>query len=113
MRPIGFPEYDDIAVAILALLVARGGADGSLRPKDTYDPLADFFRLSKEQRLRPGSDGRPGSSAWENVVQWTRQRLINQGMLDGSTRGVWSITAHGRSRALGSKALSFFQGTQP
>ena len=39
-----------------------------------------------------------GVSRWRNSVQWTRQRLIMKGELDGSVRGIWKITDKGRAR---------------
>ena len=108
MKPADFPDYEEIADALLALLMAWGGSNGELRPDECYEPLGEYFGLTKEQRTSPRPDGR-GGSAWENTIQWARQRLINHAMLDGSTRGVWRITALGRVYASGSQALAFFR----
>jgi restriction system protein len=51
-----------------------------------------------EERL----ENYPSTRKWANLVQWVRQRLVDAGEIDGSTRGVWKITHAGRSR-LGSQ----------
>lgn len=35
---------------------------------------------------------------WKNKIQWAREYLKRKGQLDGSVRGVWTITAAGRER---------------
>ena len=40
------------------------------------------------------------------LVQWSRQKLVDKGEIDGSTRGVWKLTAKGRARATGSSPTS-------
>ena len=93
-----FPEYEDMEEPLLCYIYFNGGEEYEVRPADTYDPLADYFGLSQAERNRPRPDGHSGSH-WQNRVQWTRQRLINHGYLDGSTRGIWRLNAQGRQRA--------------
>lgn len=38
-------------------------------------------------------------------MQWVRQRLVEKGQIDGSTRGVWKITAAGEARLNGSQGV--------
>lgn len=107
MRNSDFPEYADISEALLCLIVVRGGPDHSLRPRDCYSALADAFGLTLEQRTRLRPEGR-GGSAWQNCVQWARQRLINEGAIDGRQHGLWRVTASGRRRAEKSRYLQLF-----
>ncbi len=102
-----FPEYEQMADALLWYIYTNGGVSYSLHPKEIYDPLADFFGLDEEERRRPRPDGYSGSH-WENRVQWTRQRLINEGELDGHIRGVWRLTDQGIRRA--ARIKSRFEG---
>lgn len=102
-----FPEYEELADTLLYFIYLRGGPSYSLRPKQVYDPLADIFGLDEKERKRPRPDGHSGSH-WENRVQWTRQRLINEGELDGRVRGLWRLTEQGINRA--SRLKSKFAG---
>jgi len=104
---MSFPEYEDMEEPLLCFIYFNGGENFEVSPSDTYEPLADFFELTKEERIRPRPDGYSGSH-WQNRVQWTRQRLINQGYLDGSTRGRWRLTDSGIQRAssISSKYIS-------
>jgi restriction endonuclease Mrr len=61
-----------------------------VRPKDAYLELAREFRLSNDalRQVVPSN----GAKLWENRVQWARQRLVNEGSLDGSVRGEWRLS---------------------
>jgi len=91
---MSFPEYEQLADALLCFIFQKGGTTYSLTPKQIYDPLADFFGLDESERKKPRDDGYPGLQ-WQNRVQWTRQLLINKGYLDGHVRGVWQLTEQG------------------
>ena len=95
---MSFPDYREMDEPLLCFIYLNGGADYAVRPSSTYEPLAEFFGLTREDRIRPRPDGYPGAH-WQNRVQWERQRLINQGFLDGSTRGVWRLSPDGINRA--------------
>lgn len=70
---------------------------GPVVSKDVYEPLADQFELTGEERTRQLSN-RTGR-AWDNLVQWARNALVQRGLLDNSVRGQWSLTAKGRDAA--------------
>ncbi|HPO87641.1 MAG TPA: winged helix-turn-helix domain-containing protein [Candidatus Hydrogenedentes bacterium] len=95
---MGFPEYKDMEEPFLCFIYFNGGDNFEVSPSDTYEPLADFFELTEEERTCPRPDGYSGSY-WQNRVQWTRQRLINYGYLDGSRRERWRLTDKGIQRA--------------
>ena len=95
---MSLPDYTAMADALLALIVLQGGPEYAITSQDAYRPLADYFGLSERQRTRTRPDGRSGTE-WENRVQWTRQKLINAGLLDGSVRGVWRLTGKGARAA--------------
>lgn len=92
------PEYDEMASALVKLIYQLGGNNYTITPKQAYRPLGQMFGLNEADMTRPRHDGRPGLE-WENRVQWTRQRLINDGLLDGSVRGYWTLTEKGLSQA--------------
>ena len=62
-------------------------------PKETIQPLADYFDLSDDLRARRKvSDN---CLAWDNRVHWARLRLANEGLLKKHIRGRWELTEHG------------------
>ena len=93
-----FPEYEDMDDPLLCFILLNGGRDHEVSAGSTYEPLADFFRLTKHERNDPRPDGR-SEPEWHNRVQWARQRPINHGYLDGSRDGFWRLTAAGLQRA--------------
>ena len=88
---MNFPEYEQMADALLWYIYSNGGTSYSLRPKMIYEALADLLNIDERDRRKPRTDGYSGTQ-WENRAQWTRQKLINEGKLDGRTRGVWQLT---------------------
>jgi len=90
-----FPKQGDIEVPLLQELAASGG---SAKPRDLYSKVAahfpDLSAEEQEQRLESSASTRK----WWNLVQWVRQRLVESHEIDGSTRGVWTLTDAGRAR---------------
>jgi restriction system protein len=97
---MSFPTQKQIEVPLLQVLAQLGGA---AKPQQVYPRVAEFFpELTKEdldERLPSNST----TVKWWNLVQWARQRLVEDGGIDGSTRGVWKLTDKGRGM-LGSAA---------
>ena len=93
-----FPKQKDIEVPLLAVLDQLGG---EAKPRDVYRIVAasfpDLTAEEQEERLESSHSTRK----WSNLVQWVRQRLVEIGEIDGSTRGVWRITPAGRSHLKG------------
>jgi len=89
-----FPKQRDLEIPLLRAIQQAGGA---AQPRDLYPKLATLFSLSveeQEERL-PNS---PTTRKWWNLVQWVRQHLVEAEEIDGSTRGVWKLTAKGAAR---------------
>jgi restriction system protein len=59
-----------------------------------------------EEDLTARLPSSPSTFRWHNLVQWSRQKLVEKGEIDGSARGVWKLTPRGRARAIGGKANS-------
>jgi restriction endonuclease Mrr len=74
-----------------------------VEPLSVYDPLADTMGLTSAQRHAAIPKSNKG--AWQNLVQWARQGLVNKGWLDDSRRGYWPLTSAGHEQA--DKILSF------
>lgn len=92
------PKYGDLANALLCFVFLNGGETYQVSAKDTYKPLADYFALNETERNRPRPDGHSGRG-WDNKVQWTRQKLINDGFMEKRGHGNWGLTKAGVNRA--------------
>ncbi len=89
-----YPEYGDIENGLLIYLQSL---DGPVRTNRVYEPLADQFGLSDEQRTRLRAD--KDESLWHNKVQWARRKLVERGLMPRQPHGLWQLTDAGRSAA--------------
>ncbi len=92
---MAFPRQSEIEIPLLRALADTGG---SAKPRDVYPKVAASFPeltpAEQEQRL----ESSPSTRKWWNLVQWVRQYLVTAGEIDGSTRGLWTITPKGAAR---------------
>src|ERR1051325_3254143 len=96
-----FPIYLNVEEALLSLLYFNGGSDYQMMSFETYEPLADYFNLSEQERTkgRLFKDGRY-EPKWNNMVQWARRQLKKKQYLDASApRATWKLTGKGISAA--------------
>ena len=70
---------------------------GSARPREASDRIAAALRLPEEQL---NATTKTGQDRFYNQVAWARQYLVWEGFLDGSKRGVWTLTATGSQTSL-------------
>lgn len=96
---MSFPKQNEIELPLLKTLHELGG---KTEPKELYPRLAKIFTQLTEEDLKARLPSSPSTFRWHNLVQWSRQKLVEKGELDGSTRGVWKLTAKGRARATSS-----------
>lgn len=89
-----FPEYEEIEKPLLCLIYHSGGEKHEIRASDAYRPLADHFRLSPSERAEPRKDGRE-EPLWNNMVQWARRKLKDNGYLASAPHGVWRLSELG------------------
>jgi hypothetical protein len=98
LRGLRTPE-EEFRIPILKALVNLGGtasADDVL--KQVGKAMASVLNAYDKQRLA----STPGFPRWRNTAQWTRNALVNEGLLSkNSPRGIWEITEAGR-KAVGS-----------
>ncbi|WP_292615443.1 AAA family ATPase [Mesorhizobium sp.] len=79
-------------------------------PEDVYSWIRDRVDVPEEE-LNGVTQG--GQSKFENKVGWARFYLAKAGLVDGSKRGVWSLTAEGRETHLDhAGALQLFREVQ-
>lgn len=89
------PAQSDVERQLLFVLFLH---KRPIEPRALYGPLADHFGLTAFQRNADLAE--TNENAWRNRVRQARRRLINDGLLDGSVNGLWSLTSAGREQAL-------------
>jgi hypothetical protein len=100
---MSFPKQSESELPLLKTLQELGG---KAEPKALYLKLAEMFPQLTEEDLSARMPSSPSTFRWHNIVQWSRQKLVEKGEIDGSTRGVWKLTPRGRARATGATANS-------
>jgi restriction system protein len=58
-----------------------------------------------EEDLSAKLPSSPSTFKWHNLVQWSRQALVDKEELDGSTRGICKITVKGKQRLESNQVL--------
>lgn len=85
------PSEKDIQIPLLHLIHATGG---EVKPSDVYDKIADYFRLTEEERQEMQPSG--ANRKFDNRVAWARFIFCQKGFIDRTLRGVWKITEKGK-----------------
>ena len=91
---------------LLMFIRLRGGAHAAIDSAFAHVPLADYFELSKADRVLSRdayytNDPKPGP-AWDNEVQWAARELMNDGYVVPTVRSahsIWRLTPSGVNRA--------------
>lgn len=86
------PEFARWIQPVLKALAELGG---SARPQEVVDLVAKRERVSDETLNLTLLNGFP---RFTNQVHWARFFLAEQGLIDRSRRGVWSLSDEGRAR---------------
>lgn len=79
------------------LLDALRDLGGSARPSEAAERIAESLGISQAEQDEVLDSG---SARFYNAVQWARFYLVREGLIDGSTRGVWTLTPTGASTRL-------------
>ena len=80
-----------------ALLDALRPLGGSGRPKEVVNQIAKNLNIPDsvlEETMKSGIQ------RFHNQVAWARQYLVWEGLLDDTTRGVWTLTKKGQATSL-------------
>jgi restriction system protein len=97
------PQFVRYFQPVINALIALGGSG---RPEEVEDLIAEQLNLSEEERNEQISSGQ---SKFNNKVGWARFYLAKAGLIDSSTRGVWSLSEKGRTTQLNpEQALELF-----
>lgn len=90
-----YPTYREIADALLVFLYLNGGHQFQVEPVTTYEPLADHFQLSEQERKEPRPHN-PNDLKWYNMVQWAKNDLVKNELVDrNAPRKTWKLTGKG------------------
>ena len=98
---MALPKQDDIEIPLLEELEKRGG---EAQPREIYPKVTNRFTQITQVDLNLTT--KQGGSLWENRIQFARQKLVEKGEIDKSTRGMWRITDIGRARLKGEKVTT-------
>lgn len=90
------PQYHELMWPTLNALKALGG---SATVKEMYERVVEAEHFTEQQQAVSTKDGR--MSEIEYRLHWARTHLKGIGAITNSTRGVWTITDHGKSLTLG------------
>ncbi len=74
---------------------------GSGKPREVCDLIAERSAIT-DTRLEESL--KSGQTRYYNQVHWARQYLVWEGLLDGSTHGVWALTPTGYKTTLNDAA---------
>lgn len=74
------------------VLVALRSLGGSGKPREVCDYIVEKLKVA-DKKL--DETLKSGQTRFYNQVHWARQYLVWEGLLDGSTHGVWALTKEG------------------
>lgn len=92
---MAIPTIKEFEIPLLHLIQVLGG---EACPSDTFSPLANYFKLSEEERNELTK-----SELMRRLVSQivhAKHNLVIKGYLDSSKRGVWKITETGKKELL-------------
>jgi len=85
------PDYQSFMLPLLKL-----SSDGEIHAmKDTYQTVADMFKLTEQDRAELLPSGT--QQTYKNRIAWARTYLTKAGLLESPKRGAFRITDRGRS----------------
>lgn len=97
------PRFVRYFQPVINALIELGGSG---RPEEVEEAIVERLELSEEERNEQIPSGQ---SRFSNKVNWARFYLVKAGLIDSSTRGVWSLTEKGRATSLSAEqALELF-----
>ena len=79
---MSFPKQSEIELPLLKTLQELGG---KAEPKELYPRLAAIFPQLTQEDLAARLPSSPSTFRWHNLVQWSRQKLVEKG--DGVGKG--------------------------
>lgn len=101
------PQFVQYFQPVIDALVELGGSG---QPSEVEELIVEKLNITDEEQSEQTSNGQ---SRFSNQVAWARFYLVKAGLIDSSTRGVWSLTEKSRNTKLSSEeALQLFQSVR-
>jgi len=102
------PVFIRFLKPVIEILKELGGSGNA---GEVVDLVIDRMNISDEELSVVNKNG---GSRIKNQVNWARMYLVNAGIIDNSTRGVWSLTDKGETFTLKNHddAYRLFKGVQ-
>ena len=72
---MSFPKQSEIELPLLKTLQELGG---KAEPKELYPRLAAIFPQLTQEDLAARLPSSPSTFRWHNLVQWSRQKLVER-----------------------------------
>jgi len=88
------PQFIRFFQPVIDALLELGGSG---RPDEVMDIVAEKMKISEDEQTITISSG---ESRFRKNVNWARFYLAKAGLIDASTRGVWTLTEEGRKTTL-------------
>ena len=85
-------QYDDLMNPVIQALKSLGGS-GTI--EEINNKVAELAKIPSEQLDVLHNPEKGGMTEIENRLMWTRTYLKRYGVIENSTRGVWSLTEKG------------------
>jgi len=82
-------QYDELMNPVLQALKLLGGS-GTI--EEINDKVAELTKIPSEQLEILHNPEKGGMTEIEYRLMWTRTYLKKYGLLDNSSRGIWSLT---------------------
>lgn len=93
-NPAKGPQFIRFFQPVIDALLELGGSG---RPDEVMDIIAEKMKISEDEQTITISSG---ESRFRKNVNWARFYLAKAGLIDASTRGVWTLTEEGRKTTL-------------
>jgi restriction system protein len=85
-------QYDDLMNPVIQALKSLGGSGTN---EEINDKVAELVKIPPEQLEILHNPEKGGVTEVEYRLMWTRTYLKRYGVIENSTRGIWSLTAEG------------------
>src|SRR3989338_1373597 len=101
------PQFLKYCIPIVEVLRNLGNSG---TPSEVTDSVIERMNISEEEQNKTIKNGQ---SKVRNSIAWARFHLVKGGLLEGTERGVWSLSENGKTIQL-SEAVIFdmFKGVQ-
>ncbi len=92
-KPSNVPTYDQLIVPLWRAMKALGGS-GSI--EEIYDKVVELEHLPEDVISQPHDPEHSNQTEVGYRLAWARTYLKKFGMLENSSRGIWSLTARAK-----------------